>query len=394
MFGISFHSEAQSRSCVSKNEKTLTEVLQMISKKKAVYINFNPKVTNRIYIKDVSSDKNEIKSLNNLLVDYDLEIKSAGLNFLYISPIQKILIKGCLKEKGLNKRLSDIVVTLDGKYTARTDMNGNFSFSILKGNHKLTIRDKAYYPVTMSLSKINPKNILIKLDKKKVKVLPPVISDVQTEKEKMQIPLINNVVSDSSLVQKPDIPDALPNYYKSNSTYILPLPAISPMYVLKSNLVMWEQINPNIAFEYKLSENVTAEISVGLKIGNNKNNGKSISYLIQPEIRYWLSNSFNGFFIGFHMYYAQFSKNNMVYLFQRRGTSNYDREGYLYGMGASCGYQFSINKHWRIEATAGAGNIHLAYDKMTWNNSFNNKKSLDYNYFGLTKAAINLVYAF
>jgi len=186
-------------------------------------------------------------------------------------------------------------------------------------------------------------------------------------------------------------PDSL---RKEATTDILLLKS-SPKYALKSNLILWGLASPNLAVERKINENFTAELLLGLKVGKAKQDKQSISYLIQPEIRYWLSRSFSGTSIGYHIYYAHYGAGDIVFPFQRKGLSGDNQyEGHLYGMGASLGYQWSINKHWNIEAVAGAGYTHLAYDKITWNNSWKNKKSLGYNYWGLTKASINLVYAF
>lgn len=384
LFGIIALAKSRNQNSVLKSKKSLTEILQMISKKKKVFVNFNPEVTNFIYIKDVSADKNIVESLNCLLVDYDLEIKKAGLNFLYVAHIQKIVIKGCVKEKKINKRLSNITVFIDRKSSVRTNVSGNFSFLVRRGKHKLTIRDKSYYPTTLSLSQTTSVDVLIELKKKELKVSCQVIPDIQKEKRKVQVPFINGPVTDSLLALRPYIPITLPDSYRSNLMSNLPLPNNSHNYALKSNLIMWGLASPNIVIEKKFSENITAEISLGLKVGKTKHDGKSISYLIQPEIRYWFFRSFNGAFIGFHMYYVQFNGSNIVFPFQTRGSSNFNNyKGYLYGMGASCGYQWLINKHWHIETTVGASYIHLVY----------NKKRLDYN-LDLTKAAINLGYAF
>ena len=393
MFCISFQSAAQNQSRVSKSKKSLTEVLQMISKRKKVHINFNPELTNRLYISDVSADKNAIELLNQLLVNYDLEIKKAASDYLYVRPLQKYLLNGRLRDKESKSPLYNFTVSFDGKAFTHTDIDGNFSFSLSKGNHIVAVKEKTYYPQTVNILMNSARNVIIELKKKEKKEKKVLLQAIHKDCN-MKTPIINRSLSDSLLTQQPSMPDTLPHCYRRDLMPMSPLPTYSYNYALKTNLILWGLATPNLAIEKKVNKNVTVELSIEVKPGDSKHDGKSISYLIQPEVRYWLSRSFNGAFIGFHMYYAQFSKSNIVYPFQRRGTSNYDREGYFYGMGASCGYRRLIDKHWSIEATIGAGNVHLAYDKITWNNSWKNKKSLDYNYFGLTKAAINLVCVF
>jgi hypothetical protein len=95
------------------------------------------------------------------------------------------------------------------------------------------------------------------------------------------------------------------------------------------------------------------------------------------------------------MYYSNYGAGDIIFPFQRKGLPNdLFYEGYLYGMGASVGYQKRINKHFAVEGVIGTGYIHLSYDQISWNSSWHNKKSLDYNYWGLTKAEVNIAYLF
>ena len=398
MFGISFQSEAQNQSRVSKSKKTLTEVLRIISKRQKVHINFNPQVTDRLYIKDVSADKNVIVSLNQLLVNYDLEIKEAASDYLYVRPLQKFLLNGRLKDKESKSPLYNFTVTVDGKAFTRTDVDGTFSFSLSKGNHIVAVKEKTYYPQTVNILMKSARNIIIELnrkEKKEKKVVLHTIHNTIHKESKTNNPSTNKSLSDSLLVQQRSMSDTLSDSNRRNLMPVLPLPTYSHNYALKTNLILWGLASPNLAIEKKINKNVTVELSVGLKIGDSEHDGKSVSYLIEPEIRYWFSRSFNGGYLGYHLYYSHFGAENMIFPFQRKGLSNSEwYAGYLYGMGIACGYQWALNKHLHIEATAGVGYVHLAYDKITWNDSWNNNKSLDYNYFGLTKAAINLVYAF
>lgn len=394
MFCISFQSVAQNQSRVSKSKKTLTEVLQMISKRKKVHINFNPELTNRLYIRDVSADKNAIELLNQLLVNYDLEIKKAASDYLYVRPLQKYLLNGRLRDKESKSPLYNFTVSFDGKAIARTDIDGNFSFSLSKGNHIVAVKEKTYYPQTVNILMNSAKNVVIELKKKEKKEKKIVLQAIH-KNSNINNPSMNKSLSDSLVVQHRSIIDTLSNSSNKNLIPMLSLPTNANNYALKTNLILWGLATPNLAIEKKVNKNVTVELLIGVKPGDSEHDGKSVSYLIQPEIRYWFSRSFNGGYLGYHLYYSHFGAENMIFPFQRKGLSNSEwYAGYLYGMGVACGYQWALNKHLHLEATAGVGYVHLAYDKITWNNSWNNNKSLDYNYFGLTKAAINLVYVF
>lgn len=394
MLGISFQSSAQNQSRVSKSKKTLTEVLQMISKKKKVHINFNPELTSRLYINDVSADKNAIELLNQLLVSYDLEIKKADSDYLYVRPLQKYLLNGRLRDKESKSPLNNFTVYVDGKAFTRTDIDGNFSFSLSKGNHRVAVKEKTYYPQTVNILMNSAINVVIELKKKEKKEKKVVVKTIH-KNSNINNPSIKKSLSDSLLAQYRSILDTLPQPQRRNLIPMLSLPTYTNNYALKTNLILWGLTTPNLAIEKRINKNVSLELTIGVKPGDSEHDGKSVSYLIQPEIRYWFSRSFNGGYLGYHLYYSHFGAENMIFPFQRKGLSNSEwYAGYLYGMGVACGYQWALNKHLHLEATAGVGYVHLAYDKITWNNSWNNNKSLDYNYFGFTKAAINLVYVF
>ncbi|MBP1631627.1 MAG: hypothetical protein H6Q15_2520, partial [Bacteroidetes bacterium] len=351
-------------------------------------------LTNRLYISDVSADKNAIELLNQLLVNYDLEIKKAASDYLYVRPLQKYILSGRLKDKESRSPLYNFTVSVDGKAFTRTDIDGNFSFSLCKGNHIVAVKEKTYYPMTVNILMNSTRNVIIELKQKKKKEKKVVLQAIH-KNSNINSPSINKSLSDSLLVQRRPILDTLPDFYGKNLMPMLSLPTNANNYALKTNLILWGLASPNLAIEKRVNKNVSIELSIGVKTGDSEHDGKSVSYLIQPEIRYWFSRSFNGGYLGYHLYYSHFGAENMIFPFQRKGLSNSEwYAGYLYGMGIAGGYQWVLNKHWHIEATAGVGYVHLAYDKITWNNSWNSKKRLDYNYFGLTKAAINLVYVF
>lgn len=390
MFGFLVQTQAQN----NKRKKTLTEILQIISKKQKVQINFNPGVTNRIYIEDVTSNKDVVGSINRLLTDYDLEIKNAGPTYLYVKPVKKFALQGIVMDNQSRKPLSGITVSIDGKESVCTNAGGKFNLSLRKGYCKLTIKEKSYYPKMVSVSLPVSGNVVIQLKKREQKVEHRIVEVVKEEK-KLSVSEISYVFPDSLLIRQPMMPDTLPYFFSKQVPSELSVTEKQTDFELKFNLIMWGLATPNLAVEKRINNNVTAELLLGFKADKYDKKGQSISYLVQPEIKYWFLQSFNGAFIGYHTYYAHYDAGDIIPPFQRKGISENERyEGYLYGMGASCGYQWSMNKHWNIEAVAGVGYIHLAYDRISLNNSWKSRNRLDYNYFGLTKAAINLVYSF
>ncbi|MFV0270729.1 MAG: DUF3575 domain-containing protein [Macellibacteroides fermentans] len=88
VFGLSVYSGAQTKSPGMINKFSLTEILVNVGKKRNVLINYNPIVTDQVYLNDISYDSNTITTLNLLLLAHKLEIKRAGKNYFYVKPVQ------------------------------------------------------------------------------------------------------------------------------------------------------------------------------------------------------------------------------------------------------------------------------------------------------------------
>ena len=73
-------------------------------------------------------------------------------------------------------------------------------------------------------------------------------------------------------------------------------------------------------------------------------------WLVQPEVRYWLCESFNGHFFGLHAHYAEYNAGGIDFSTAFRHNRY---QGHLYGAGLSYGYQWLIGKRWNLEATVG-----------------------------------------
>lgn len=69
-------------------------------------------------------------------------------------------------------------------------------------------------------------------------------------------------------------------------------------------------------------------------------------------------------------------------------------KGYFYGGGISIGHQFVLSKHWNLETSIGGGYARIKYDKYGPDKGDPKKESDYYNYFGVTKATISLIYIF
>lgn len=161
-----------------------------------------------------------------------------------------------------------------------------------------------------------------------------------------------------------------------------------PTWALKTNALYWATTTPNMAVEVGLSEKYTLDISGNYNFWNLGDNKKFKHFLVQPELRYWLCERFNGHFFGLHLHYGQFNIEGIKML----GLDDYRYQGDLYGAGLSYGYHWILNKRWSIEATVGLGYAYLDYSKYNCGECGSKIKDETRNYWGPTKAALSLIY--
>lgn len=154
---------------------------------------------------------------------------------------------------------------------------------------------------------------------------------------------------------------------------------------------------PNLGAEFRLRPKLTLDISGGYnpwnREGSYHDNKKLVHWLIEPELRYWLCESFNGHFFGAHLLYSQYniSQHDLPWLLGNH-SDKYRFEGNAAGGGISYGYQFVLGKHWNLEATLGIGYARLWYNKFDCLKCGEKLGKGHRNYFGPTKAGISIIY--
>ncbi len=151
---------------------------------------------------------------------------------------------------------------------------------------------------------------------------------------------------------------------------------------------------PNIGVEWGISPKLTIDLwgaynpfPVG-KNGYGTSNRKMKHWLVQPELRYWLCESFNGHFFGVHAFYGQYNMGGIRYL----GLSDYRRQGNVIGVGVSYGYQWLLSTRWSLEATVGVGYAHFNYDVYLCKECGKRIRKENRNYFVPTRTAFSVVY--
>ncbi len=162
---------------------------------------------------------------------------------------------------------------------------------------------------------------------------------------------------------------------------------------IKNNLLYDATATPNLALEMALSRKTTLELGAGLNWFDFSDNRKLKHLLVQPELRWWTCDVFNGHFFGIHAHGAQFNVGGWDIPVGRLDTFKDNRyEGYLYGGGISYGYQWILSPRWNFEASIGGGYARIHYDKYPCTNCGSKIEEGKYNYWGVTKAALSLIY--
>lgn len=161
-----------------------------------------------------------------------------------------------------------------------------------------------------------------------------------------------------------------------------------PEFAVKTNALYWATTTTNLSFEVALSKKYTLDVLGTYNPWEFSNNKKLKHWLVQPELRYWLCERFNGHFFGLHAHYAEFNVGGIKQL----GMEHYRYQGNLYGGGISYGYHWILNKRWSIEATIGAGYAHIDYDKYKCEKCGTKIKEDNKNYWGPTRVGLSLVY--
>ncbi|WP_436414033.1 DUF3575 domain-containing protein [Petrimonas sp.] len=165
---------------------------------------------------------------------------------------------------------------------------------------------------------------------------------------------------------------------------------------VKTNLGYWgAAASPNAALEFALGKKFTLEAGGGFNLWEFSDNKKAKHWLAQPELRYWFCDVFNGHFIGLHGHGAQFNIGNWdIPVGRLEKFKDHRYEGYLYGAGLSYGYQWVLSPRWNFEASLGGGFARIHYDKFPCTTCGTKLDEGDYNYWGVTKAAVSLIYFF
>ncbi len=162
---------------------------------------------------------------------------------------------------------------------------------------------------------------------------------------------------------------------------------------LKTNVLYWGATTPNVGFEVALGKKTTLDIVGTCNPWTFDNNRKIQHWTVQPELRLWNCEAFDGGFFGFHATYGWYNAGGVdLPLGILPGLKEHRYEGWLTGVGVSYGYQWYLGPHWNLEATFGFGYLYLNYDKYQCHQCGDFLGRDKKHYFGPTRVGLSFVY--
>lgn len=193
------------------------------------------------------------------------------------------------------------------------------------------------------------------------------------------------------------------------------LSANGQKFAVKNNILGDAMLTPNLAVEFRLGKKWTLDTYAsynpflksdrGIKTEwtpEDAESGKMLKHwMIQPELRYWTCEAFNGLFIGLH---AMGGEHNIagiewppVVIGDKDGDSTLQKnlryQGYFLGGGLSIGHQWILAKRWNLEASLGAGYVMMKHDEIDPADPCNIiNKDTTFNMIWVTKATVSIVF--
>lgn len=160
----------------------------------------------------------------------------------------------------------------------------------------------------------------------------------------------------------------------------------TPILAFKTNALYLLAGVANAGVEARLADRFSFDMPVVFSPYTIKNNYRVRALALQPEFRFWFKEFTDGHFVGINGNFAWFNvalSNNNRYQDPNRP---------LMGASISYGYAWKILPCLSLEFTVSAGYANIHYDVF-----YNVENGIQYNsgvknYWGLTKAGINLVY--
>ena len=167
---------------------------------------------------------------------------------------------------------------------------------------------------------------------------------------------------------------------------------LTPAGNVKTNLLYDLTTTINLGVELRLGGRSSLDIPVNYNPWTFMENRKWKHILVQPEVRFWTRDVFEGHFFGVHGHYAFYNISHLPEPFAPFMQDN-RFQGDLWGGGLSYGYRWNFDDHWSMEATLGLGAARMKYDRYECFDCGDYKETVTKLWLGPTKVGVNLIYS-
>lgn len=157
---------------------------------------------------------------------------------------------------------------------------------------------------------------------------------------------------------------------------------------LKNNLLLTAAASLNLGLEVRLSGRLSLDVPFVYNPWTFSGDKKHKHILVQPELRYWLGETFNGHFFGIHTHWGQYNVGG----WNIGSLENNRYQGDFYGAGLSWGYQCWLSERWNLEATLGFGYAYSPYERYQSGSNGALEGKSNKQYVGPTRIGVSLVY--
>ena len=180
--------------------------------------------------------------------------------------------------------------------------------------------------------------------------------------------------------------------------FLLPTMSYGQKVALKTNMLYWATATPNIGVEVAMSNKLTLSVAAGWNPFDLRKktyedgsvvHSKIRHLSVMPELKYWNCQAFERSFWGLHGIYGHFNMADISFI---KPLKDYRYQGDAYGGGISYGYQCALGNRWGLEASVGAGYLHLDYKKYDKEKCGEFLGDFTHNYWGPTKVGLSFVY--
>lgn len=170
--------------------------------------------------------------------------------------------------------------------------------------------------------------------------------------------------------------------------FVFATKADAQQWAVSTNGLYWIAATPNVGVEYSFHKKMSVALNANYNPFTFNNNRKMKHWLVQPEFRYWLSESFKGHYFSLHGIAGKFNFGNLPF----GDLKKYRYEGTLYGGGIGYGYQWIVSNRVNIGADIGVGYLYMDYNKFYCQTCGERIDHYRSGYFGPTKIAVSVIY--